>query len=973
MADLSLLGDTFDGDLGEFEDEGEEGGMGLDSQTSDDLLSPLQKLQKYVDNDNTFNRQMVARNLLDTIRSVCDNPEERDAGLECMARLSDDIEPLVRAEVMEQIPHIAMLCQENKMFFPDTIQEYILPTVVRYLTDNHNQVRKTSQAALLVLLEQDLIERADMEEHVCPVIIQLSCEDSSDDYRTEAVALMSKVAPLVGKEITWRLFLPQFTELCSDSLFHIRKVCAANFGDICNVVGEEATEEMLLPKFEALCEDSVWGVRKACAECFMAVSWAVTRDVRKIRLSPLFVKLLCDQSRWVRMAAFQALGPFISTFADPAISGIQVIYNADGTVQIASVEDMEVDESARTSAEVHLSQDVPANEEDVIMESGVTRLKREFEEKEYEAVGKLEVSLGKEEESEFNSFVFWRNPVPVIAVDGSSSEGSDSEGEQRPSDAAANESNTQLSLPTGPGGGTQQEGTLPDSGISSPVADSADAKPEEASQNTDSNQVNGGGGDATAVEQNLNEDIKDLVTTISSINLDEKQEGVTPPEKPERSELANDDAASENGNGKVLKAAVNEANDLTETAPQIGSTQVIGQRLDEKTLTFVNGIVEEEWSGNGANRPPQEEDSDEDEQSLFQDVIPVELLDLYLSMTDPSRATTVDSEIACHCAFSLPGVALTLGRHNWKCLKLVYDTLASDMQWKVRRTLAFSIHEMALILGDEITTLDLVPIFNGFLRDLDEVRIGVLKHFADFTKLLKPELRRQYLTRMTDFLTTDNQRNWRFRLELAEQLVLLCDLFDPSDVCEHLFPIALTLAGDRVADVRFTAYKLLGVIFKKVNVTNNATLQRGFVNDIITKFAHSPRWFGRQTYVHLCQKLLDEQSMDPEMFAQHFLPSLLELTDDSIPNVKITLSKTLTQYVLPIEYFRCRDNAYHEQLMQALQQLQNDEDRDVRYFASLSPYAAGYTELGFFGQYPWTMMGLLGVQISDFQLLEPPV
>ena len=47
---------------------------------------------------------------------------------------------MVRAEVMEQIPHIAMLCQENKTFFPDTIQEYILPTVVRYLTDSNNQV-----------------------------------------------------------------------------------------------------------------------------------------------------------------------------------------------------------------------------------------------------------------------------------------------------------------------------------------------------------------------------------------------------------------------------------------------------------------------------------------------------------------------------------------------------------------------------------------------------------------------------------------------------------------------------------------------------------------------------------------------------------------------------------------------------------------------------------------------------------------
>lgn len=49
-------------------------------------------------------------------------------------------------------------------------------------------------------------------------------------------------------------------------------------------------------------------------------------------------------------------------------------------------------------------------------------------------------------------------------------------------------------------------------------------------------------------------------------------------------------------------------------------------------------------------------------------------------MTDPSRAQTVDTEIAKHCAYSLPGVALTLGRQNWHCLRETYETLASDMQ-----------------------------------------------------------------------------------------------------------------------------------------------------------------------------------------------------------------------------------------------------------------------------------------------------
>ena len=58
------------------------------------------------------------------------------------------------------------------------------------------------------------------------------------------------------------------------------------------------------------------------------------------------------------------------------------------------------------------------------------------------------------------------------------------------------------------------------------------------------------------------------------------------------------------------------------------------------------------------------------------------------------------------------------------------------LQWKVRRTLAYSIHELALIVGEDITGRDLLPVFDMFLNDLDEVRIGVLKHLADFIKVV---------------------------------------------------------------------------------------------------------------------------------------------------------------------------------------------------------------------------------------------
>lgn len=118
-----------------------------------------------------------------------------------------------------------------------------------------------------------------------------------------------------------------------------------------------------------------------------------------------------------------------------------------------------------------------------------------------------------------------------------------------------------------------------------------------------------------------------------------------------------------------------------------------------------------------------------------QHLVPQLLVDHFISMTDSNLAQHTDNDMAYHCAYSLPGVALTLGVHNWHLLKRTVELLAYDMQYKVRRTVASSLHELALILGQDIATSCLAPIFEGFLKDLDEVRIGMLKHLAHFLKV----------------------------------------------------------------------------------------------------------------------------------------------------------------------------------------------------------------------------------------------
>lgn len=63
-----------------------------------------------------------------------------------------------------------------------------------------------------------------------------------------------------------------------------------------------------------------------------------------------------------------------------------------------------------------------------------------------------------------------------------------------------------------------------------------------------------------------------------------------------------------------------------------------------------------------------------------QEVVPDELLESYLSMTEQIKAQVVDTDLPYYCAYSLPGVALTLGQEHWPLLKPTFSMLASDMQ-----------------------------------------------------------------------------------------------------------------------------------------------------------------------------------------------------------------------------------------------------------------------------------------------------
>ncbi|XP_064409639.1 serine/threonine-protein phosphatase 4 regulatory subunit 1 isoform X8 [Latimeria chalumnae] len=882
MADLSLFQEDLQEEIDGFgvDDYSSESDViiipsALDFVSQDEMLTPLGRLDKYAASENIFNRQMVARSLLDTLRAVSDDEGDCIAVLERVSRLAEDSEPTVRAELMEQVPHIAMFFQENRTSIPYAFSKYLLPIVVRYLADQNNQVRKTSQAALLVLLEQELVERYDVETSVCPVLGDLTAPDSNDDVKTEAVAIMCKMAPMVGKDITERLILPRFCEMCCDCrMFHVRKVCAANFGDICSVVGREATEEMLLPRFFQLCSDNVWGVRKACAECFMAVSCATSQEVRRTKLSSLFSNLISDPSRWVRQAAFQSLGPFISTFANPSSSS-QFFKEEENR----STEDSKATES-RNSSESTVHEIDAADEV----------LKDEMEEpKEHASAGAQLVARTVDGD------VCTIKAVMVLD----------------------SECNSQTSMSEHCVSSSETCGeTINDSSERLPVSGNDEsAAPWELSSSS---------GSTSIPEPELYNSFHYWRTPIPKIDLDfELMPLAEVPDKPKAQEATQETAKS--GPSNILTATRKELEEMIENLePHIddpdvkAQVDVLSAALRASSLDSSDELTAENLDTSIVSHNEASVGDQLNCTLLCEDSVPL-ITDTVQSMSATLHYIHETSDLSADCSFSPE------------------EEKKSKVQWKVRRTLAFSIHELAIILGDQLTAADLVPIFNGFLKDLDEVRIGVLKHLYDFLKLLQVEKRKEYLYQLQEFLVTDNSRNWRFRAELAEQLVLLLGLYSARDIFDYLRPIALSLCADRVSSVRWIAYKLVSEMIKKLYLAPVQTLAVDCMKELVEKFCHCSKWSGRQSFVFVCQAIIEDECIPMEQFAVHLMPHLLQLASDRVPNVRVLLAKTLRQSLIEKEYFLNSSNSHQEAVEQTVMALQMDYDNDVKYFASVHP------------------------------------
>ena len=118
------------------------------------------------------------------------------------------------------------------------------------------------------------------------------------------------------------------------------------------------------------------------------------------------------------------------------------------------------------------------------------------------------------------------------------------------------------------------------------------------------------------------------------------------------------------------------------------------------------------------------------------------IIDFYIQTTENSN----NKDVCYYSSYNFPAFIYTLGKDRWPMFRKLYLKLAKFNDARIKKTLSHSIHELATILGPEITEQDLAPIIEKFLKDqLTEIRVGALKNLHIFLQEVSSENRLRFI------------------------------------------------------------------------------------------------------------------------------------------------------------------------------------------------------------------------------------
>ncbi|KAK8153724.1 protein phosphatase PP2A regulatory subunit A [Phyllosticta citrichinensis] len=274
------------------------------------------------------------------------------------------------------------------------------------------------------------------------------------------------------------------------------------------------------------------------------------------------------------------------------------------------------------------------------------------------------------------------------------------------------------------------------------------------------------------------------------------------------------------------------------------------------------------------------------------------------------------------------------------------EELVSDQSQHVRAALGSQISGLAPILGKDETITHLLPMFLQMLKDeFPDVRLNIISKLEQVNDVIGIELLSQSLLPAIVQLAEDKQ--WRVRLAIIEYVPLLGSQLGRTFFDEKLSNLCMSWLGDTVFSIREASTQNLK---KLTEVFGVDWANDKIVPKVMAMGAH-PNYLYRMTTCFAISTLAPALSLN--VIEASILPMMEKLVDDRIPNIRFNVAKSYEVLIgvlkrLPeqgtiVELEKANQNPagcqrglnlIQNNILPNLEKLQQDDDVDVRYFAT---------------------------------------
>ncbi|KAI9785166.1 MAG: Polyamine N-acetyltransferase 1 [Geoglossum umbratile] len=307
-----------------------------------------------------------------------------------------------------------------------------------------------------------------------------------------------------------------------------------------------------------------------------------------------------------------------------------------------------------------------------------------------------------------------------------------------------------------------------------------------------------------------------------------------------------------------------------------------------------------------------------------------------------------EAEVRTAIAGQIPGFCGLLDRETLlnEIMTSVED-LVSDSSQHVRAALGTQISGLAPILGKEETISHLLPMFLQMLKDeFPDVRLHIISKLELVNKVIGIELLSQSLLPAIVQLAEDKQ--WRVRLAIIEYIPLLASQLGVKFFDEKLGTLCMSWLGDTVFSIREAATQNL----KKLTEVFGVEWARSTIIPKVMAMGSHPNYLYRMTTCFAISTLAT--AINLQVIEEYILPMMNQLISDEIPNIRFNVAKSYQilidvlkrlpaeTTILAIEKSDGPPPAasprglelVQQEILPNLEKLQQDDDVDVRYFAT---------------------------------------